>query len=192
MSEKNLKRVPGLLMIGGAKRNVGKTNLILRIIEEFSALYPITGLKIKTTRQGDHFFHGSGNSNDYQWFKLIEEFETINEKDSSGMLRAGANRAFRISSQDLYLKDAFLSFLEIFPKQSLIVCESNSLRKFIKPDLYLLIKTMDNSLMKPSARELEPYADSIIFTDGVNHHFNIGDLWVNNGQWQLACLNKPN
>jgi len=39
--------------------------------------------------------------------------------------------------------------------------------------------------MKPSARELEKFADKIIFTDGNNHNFDFKTLKFESSIWKL-------
>jgi hypothetical protein len=179
-------RVKGLLMIGGASRNVGKTSLISNIIMHFAKSKPIIGIKIKTLSEGDNFFHGNDNDSLDKNFTLIEEYDFDGEKDSSGMLKAGAKRAFRLRVHDLYLEQAFRYFIEQIDKNTLIICESNSLRRVVVPDLFLMIKHSENQNMKPSAIELEKYADKIIITDGFKHNFDINKIGLEGLKWVLC------
>jgi len=175
----------GLLMIGGASRNVGKTTLVSKIIKHFSKSHQIVGLKIKTLYEGDQSFHGNDKYTLNEDFRLIEEFETENEKDSSGMLKAGAIRAFRLRVYNEHLLQAYNHFVEKIDKNLLIICESNSLRKYTIPDLFLMIKHSENQNMKPSAIELEKFADKIIFTDGLNHDFDLNNIDIEDNRWIL-------
>lgn len=182
-------RVNGLLLIGGASRNVGKTTLISNIIRHFSKTHKIVGLKIKTISDNDQFFHGSDTQLPFENFSLIEEFELENEKDSSLMLKNGAKRAFRLRLHHTKLLEAFKFFMNQLKEETLIICESNSLRKVIIPDLYFVIKFQNQENMKTSAIELEKYADKIIFTDGFKHNFNPDDINIEGNKWVLKNLN---
>jgi len=181
----DIYRAYGLLIIGGASRNVGKTTLISTIIRYFAKSHQIIALKVKTLYKDDQFYHGNENFSLDEDFRLIEEFETENEKDSSGMLKAGAIRAFRLRVHHIHLHKAFKYFLDHIDGNYLIICESNSLRKVVKPDLFMLIKHRENQNMKPSALELEKFADKIIITDGINHNFDLNDIHIEGSNWVL-------
>jgi hypothetical protein len=182
------QRVHALLMIGGASRNVGKTTLTCNIIRHFSKSHAIVGLKIKTIYEGDQFFHGKDRNPLKENYRLIEEFEINGDEDTSKMLKAGAKRAFKLKVNNLNLHEAFIYFLEHIDKNSLIICESNSLRKVVIPDIFLMIKHIEDKNMKPSAIELEEFADKNIFTDGVKHTFQVNELQVNDLKWVLKNL----
>ena len=128
-----------ILLIGGATRNVGKTNFSCAVIEEFSKIHSIIGLKIKTLYDGDSFFHGKDHNPLKGNYRIIEEFDSSGDEDTMRMLNAGAKQVFRIKVKSEFIGDAFDDFLQQIPKGSFILCESNSLRKVIKTDLFLLI-----------------------------------------------------
>jgi hypothetical protein len=178
-------RANGLLIIGGASRNVGKTTLISNIIRHFAKSHHIIGLKVKTIYEGDSFFHGNTDFSLNEDFRLVEEFENENEKDSSGMLKAGAIRAFRLKVHHQYLLKAYKYFMEKINGNYLVICESNSLRKAINPDLFMMIKHHNNQNMKPSALEMEKFADKIIITDGIKHDFLPYQIDIENLSWIL-------
>lgn len=178
-------RHEGVLIIGGASRNVGKTTFSCQIIEHFSNKYAIIGLKVKTIYEGDDFFHGKDRSPLETDFRLIEEFDDKSDEDTGKMLRSGAKRVFRLKVKSHALKKAFLYFTDQINENSLIVCESNSIRKILQPDLFLLIKNQEENEMKPSAKELEKFADKIILTDGKHHDFTVSQLGISNGKWVI-------
>jgi hypothetical protein len=178
-------RTKGLLLVGGASRNVGKTTLVSNLIRHFSKMHKIVALKVKSIYDNDQFFHGNDIQLPNEHFLLIEEFELENEKDSSWMLQAGANRAFRLKVHHTKLLEAFQLFMNQIKEETLIICESNSFRKVIIPDLYLFIKFPNQSNMKSSAIELEKYANRIIFTDGIKHDFSPNEIKVENKTWQM-------
>jgi len=181
----NIYRANGLLMIGGTSRNVGKTTLISNIIKHFAKSHQIIGLKVKTLYADDRFYHGNENFTLSDDFRLIEEFGSENGKDSSEMLKAGAIRAFRLRVQHTYLQMAYNHFIQQINGNYMIVCESNSLRKVVIPDLFMIIKHKVNQNMKPSAVELEKLANKIITTDGFKHDFNPTDLDIKGSNWIL-------
>ncbi|RLD71143.1 MAG: hypothetical protein DRJ10_19690, partial [Bacteroidetes bacterium] len=174
-----------ILLIGGATRNVGKTSFSCAIIENLSKINSIIGLKIKTLYEGDMFFHGKDRNPLKGNYRIIEEFDNSGDEDTMRMLKAGAKQVFRIKVKSEFIKDAFNELFQQIPENSFILCESNSLRKVLKPALFLMIKHKNSNKIKPSAKKMEPLADKIIFTDGEKHDFDIENIIIKNGQWAI-------
>ena len=174
-----------ILLIGGATRNVGKTTFTCSVIANIAKEYQIIGLKIKTIYKGDTFFHGKDSNPLHGNYRIIEEKNKDGNEDTERMLKAGAVKVFRIKAKNEYLKDAFTEFYEQLPAQSIIICESNSLRNIIKPALFLLIKHKKSDEIKPSAKKLEPLADKIIFSNGKEYDFDVQKIIIKNGMWKL-------
>jgi len=180
-----LKRQKGLILVGGAKRNVGKTTMVCKIIEHFTKTESIVGLKFKTIYEGDSYFHGKESNQLFSRYLLTEEFDFDSVEDTGKMLSAGAQRAFLLRSKSEYLSEAFSFFLSKLQNTDLIVCESNSLRKIVEPDIYLFIKDKANQNMKPSAVELEKFASKVVYTNGIEHDFEVQQLQIINKEWQI-------
>ncbi len=176
-------RLPGLLLIGGATRNVGKTSFTTTIIRQFASQHAIVGLKIKTLYEGDSFFHGKDRNPLDGDYRITEETDTKSTEDTSRMLAAGAQRVFKIKTKATHLAEAFAQLQREIQHDGLWICESNSLREAVIPDLFLLIKHQQLSDMKPSAKRLQRLADQIVWTDGERHLFNFDSLKVENGCW---------
>lgn len=174
-----------ILLIGGATRNVGKTTFSCAVIEEFSKTHSIIALKIKTLYEGDNFFHGKDRNPLKGDYRIIEALDNNGDEDTMRMLKAGAKQVFRMKVKSDFIKTAFDDFFGQIPDNRFILCESNSLRKVIEPDLFLMIKHKNSNEIKPSAKELEHLADKIIFTDGVKHDFDINNIIIENEQWML-------
>ena len=179
-----------IILIGGATRNVGKTTFSCAVIDNLSKKHHIIGLKIKTLYRGDDVFHGKDHNPLSGNYRIIEEFEQNGKEDTMRMLKAGAKQVFRIKAKNEYLSEAFDDFFRQIPKNSFILCESNSLRKIVKPSVFLMIKHKYSIEIKPSAKELEHLADKIIFTNGEKHDFDIKDIIIENGQWSLKDKSK--
>lgn len=180
-----MKNYPNILLIGGATRNVGKTTFTKAVIKHFATQHSIIGLKIKTLRKGDEHHHGKGRHQLDGDFLVVEE-SFSSEEDTGKMFDAGAKQVFHIKAKEDSLESAFQEFIQNIPPESMIVCESNSLRKIIEPGIFLLIKHLNHpNEMKPSARELEPLANHIIFTNGISHNFVPEQISINTQKWQL-------
>lgn len=179
-----------LLIIGGTKRNIGKTTLIEKIIQKFSSEFDIIAFKIKTIYPYDSFFHGKDrnplakNEN----FRLIEEKNKEGIEDTNRMLNAGAKKVFKLKTKANFIFDGFNEITKVGNKRTLFICESNSLRKHVIPALYLFVKEKNNNEMKPSAQEVVKFADKIILTDGKKHNFSINEIFIEDFKWELKKL----
>ncbi|MCF6365995.1 MAG: hypothetical protein L3J35_07300 [Bacteroidales bacterium] len=176
-----------LLIVGGTKRNVGKTTLIEKIIKKFCNEHDIISLKIKTIYPDDYFFHGKEKNKltAEEKFRITEEKNKTGNEDTVRTLKEGAKKVFKIKTKSGFIEEAFQEFIKNIEKRTLIICESNSLRKYIKPSLFLFIKEQNSDEIKPSAKEVIKYADKIITTDGIKHYFNINSLHINDLSWHM-------
>ncbi|NPA44770.1 MAG: hypothetical protein GXO49_04480 [Chlorobi bacterium] len=176
-----------LLIVGGTKRNIGKTSLIERIIKKFSSDYDIVAFKIKTIYPNDTFFHGTDTNplSADEKFRLIEEKNANGNEDTNRMLKAGAKKVFKIKTKANYISYAYEELKNKINNNSLLICESNTLRKTVNPSIYLFVKEANSNDMKPSAKEVIKFANKIILTDGKNHDFNIEEICVKNNMWLL-------
>ena len=176
-----------LLIIGGAKRNDGKTTLIEKIIKKFSPEYNIVSLKVKTIYFNDDYFHGKDRIplTKKENFRITEERNNIGNEDTNRMLNAGAKRVFKIKTKSNYIQEAFLNLILQIEGNTLIICESNSLRKYVIPASYIFIKEEGINEMKPTAKKMIKHADRIINTDGKSHDFDINNLKIINACWFL-------
>jgi len=182
-----IKKNNQLLIIGGTKRNIGKTTLIERIIEKHSLKHKIIAFKIKTIYPNDDFFHGKDNNplKENENYRITEESKKTGIEDTNRMLKAGANKVYKIKTKAGFILTAFNELIEKTDIDSLLICESNTLRKNIKPSLYLFVKEDFSDKMKPSAKEVIQYADKIILTDGKKHKFDTNEIIIEDLNWRL-------
>jgi hypothetical protein len=143
------------------------------------------GLKIKTIYDGDDFFHGKNQSQTINEFMLTKEENTETNEDTGKMLRAGAKKAYLLRAKSAFLKQGFEHFLSEMGDKYLIICESNSLRFTVKPDLFLFVQDENTREIKPSAQKLVHLADRIIISNGMAHDFNPEDLNINKNRWEF-------
>ncbi len=157
--------IPQLVLVGAAGRNSGKTLLACDVISAYAKRHTVYALKIiSIERAGEDCHRGSEGCGICT--KLSGDFELRQEtgenpgKDTARMLRAGAQRAFLLRSLKSRMLEAFIDFLSLVPKDALIVCESNSLRLYVRPGVFLFAGTAGD--MKPSARAVAGYADYLL------------------------------
>ena len=60
-------------------------------------------------------------------------------KDTSRMLRAGADKVYFAKVWDDQLLDVFNKIMELVPENIPVVCESPALRNFVEPGVFLII-----------------------------------------------------
>mgnify|MGYP000939270537 CR=1 FL=1 len=179
-------RLPGAIVIAGNARNVGKTTLALALIGKYSARYPVVGLKVSTLYPDDSSFHGQHTEKDSERSSLFYETCSDRPKDTSRFLKAGACDAWYLRSRESYLKESFLLLMDSIPQHRLIVCESRSIMKLVKPDLFVLIKKNTMGSMLKDISDLLPLADVLIHceTDPYDLSFFSRAIEYNGQTWQ--------
>jgi hypothetical protein len=157
-----LPHFPNILLIAGSGRNVGKTTLAEALVKRYAPFWPIVGLKVSSVYTGEEQQHGKKPLLLQEEYHIMEEFDRSGAKDTSRLLLAGASRSFYIRAHDDQLQAAIDAFWKIVSRQSIIVCESGSLRLVLVPGLFLLLKQSGTGLVKPRITKLEPLADKVI------------------------------
>lgn len=135
-----------LLIIGGSGRNVGKTTLALAIIQKVAPLIPVIGLKVSTFKTGDEKFHGNHTNIPVDNYRINIETGVNPLKDTAKMIDAGAHQAFFIETTDNNVNSAYADFSSSFNSHGYpVVCESQSLRRYVKPGLFILLIDSHNT-----------------------------------------------
>jgi hypothetical protein len=134
---------PNLLMIGANARNTGKTTLACRIIEHFSDTHTIIGLKVTRVKPGEEPYHGSHEDLHLQGWSIQREDDPGSRKDTGRMLTAGAKECYYICADESTIEEAFSHFIRTTVPQSLLVCESRSLRNWVVPAIFILMTRND-------------------------------------------------
>jgi hypothetical protein len=153
-----------MLLIGASGKNSGKTTLARECIRQWKDLAPVTALKITTvSHRGACCPRGEDGcgecANIPSGYILEEEKGASPGKDTALLLQAGARRVFWLRSLRSSLEQGFAGFLEQAPEDSLIICESNSLRELVEPGCFIMLHNLKGGAMKPSAARVEALAD---------------------------------
>jgi len=153
---------PNIILIAGAGRNVGKTTLACKIIEHLSKKHDVTGLKISPhIHESDYAIDPLIKSENF----IISKEQNNTEKDSSKILKAGAENVYYVQTKQDYLEDAFLKLLP-FVSQGPVVCESGGLHTLIKPGLFIFVhKGKEIPENKRSYLEFNPLSVDVFATD---------------------------
>lgn len=155
--------LPRVLLIGSAGRNSGKTTLACNLINRYNTSENIYALKIISIEKANSGCQRGGKgcgictslSGKYE---LIEEDAKNIYKDTSKMLIAGASKSFLLKTLKNSIEEAFCEFVKLVPDDAIIIVESNSLRKFVVPGLFVFADN-NQKQMKQSAKEVYKYAD---------------------------------
>jgi molybdopterin-guanine dinucleotide biosynthesis protein A len=190
MLKNKMIKLDGMLMIGSAGANVGKTELACALIKKIGKTTDITGIKVTTisAKDGQCPRGGQGcgvcTSVDGD-FDIMEETDSNSEKDTSRLLAAGAKRVFWLRVMKQRLKEGLACLLEIIGPDAVSICESNSLRQVAEPGLFLMVKGRDSKTWKSSARDVKKHADRIVVAGPGGFDSDLDRIKLVSGKWAL-------
>jgi len=176
-----------IVVIGGHSRSVGKTSVVAGVI---SALRHYDWTAVKITQYG----HGVCSANgapcdcataDHSW-AISEERDRSGESDTSRFLLAGAARALWVRTEQGRLAEAMPALRKRLDQSRNVIVESNSVLKFLRPDLYLTVLDPGTEDFKTSAQQFLDRASAVILHE---------DSTTRGTAWQAVSLkpvaNKP-
>ena len=169
-----------LLIIGGHSRSVGKTSVVSGLI---AALPEFEWTAVKITQYGHGICSANGAAcdcatSDHSW-AISEERDRSGESDTSRFLVAGALQSLWVRTEQGRLAEAMPALRRRLESARNVIMESNSVLKFLRPDLYLTVLDPATADFKNSAREFLDRAHAIIL------HESLGSA-----AWQSVSL-KP-
>ncbi len=154
-----------VVVIGGHSRNVGKTSVVAGII---AALPEANWTAAKITQFGHGVCSVSAepcecalNEHEHSW-SVDEEFDRAGKSDTSRFLVAGARRVLWVRTKQGMLAEAMPALRKELAGAENVILESNSVVRFVRPDVYLSVLDFENPDFKDSAREFLDRADAII------------------------------
>ena len=152
-----------VVVVGGHSRNVGKTSVVAGLI---AALRDYGWTAFKITQHGHGICSADGEpchcaTDDHSW-AISEEKDRSGKSDTSRFLQAGARRAWWVRTEQGRLAEAMNSVREQLSAGGNCIIESNSILKFLRPDLYLTVLDPATEDFKKSAQEFLDLADGII------------------------------
>jgi molybdopterin-guanine dinucleotide biosynthesis protein A len=178
------------IIIGATGRNTGKTEFACRLIEKYSKENLVIGLKVTAINRTEgvcprgHKSCGVCDSLNEE-FNITEEYDNLKVKDTSRMLRAGAQKVFWLKIDTSNLENGFNEILKMIPENAIVVCESNSIRKVVEPGLFLVIRNKNENNIKKSCAAVINYADKIITFNNKSWDFNPDRIIVKNYTWMI-------
>jgi hypothetical protein len=162
-----------LIVIGGHSRSVGKTSVVAGLI---SALPEFDWTAVKITQYGHGICSANGEAcdcatADHSW-AISEERDRSGTSDTSRFLMAGAMQALWVRTEQGRLAEAMPALRLRLEGAHNVIIESNSVLKFLRPDLYLTVLDPSTSDFKNSAREFLDRASAVIL-----HQAPSGPAW---------------
>jgi len=161
-----------LVIVGGHSRNVGKTSVVAGLI---AAMPEFKWTAMKITQYGHNVCSSDGEpchcaTEDHTW-AISEEKDGTGLTDTSRFLVAGADRVWWVRSQQGHLAEAMPNIRKVLSNSGNAIVESNSIVKFLRPDVYLTVLDPETGDFKQSAQEFLDRADAVIM------HKSKGSNW---------------
>jgi hypothetical protein len=153
-----------IVVIGGHSRSVGKTSVVAGLI---AALPERHWTAAKITQYGHGVCSANGEvcdcatGGDHSW-AILEEHDRSGESDTSRFLVAGAKRALWVRTQQGNLAEAMPALRKHIATAEDVILESNSVMRFLRPDLYMTVLDYGTADFKASAREYLDLASAVI------------------------------
>jgi hypothetical protein len=155
-----------IIVVGGHSRSVGKTSVVAGLI---SVLREYDWTAVKITQYGHDVCSANGTrcdcaTADHAW-AISEEKDCSGESDTSRFLIAGAARSLWVRTEQGRLAEAIPALRKRLAQARHVILESNSVLKFLRPDLYLTVLDPATEDFKNSAREFLDRASAVILHD---------------------------
>jgi len=152
-----------IIVIGGHTRSVGKTSVVAGLIASLPG-FRWTALKI--TQYGHSVCSANGEACDCATadhsFAVSEEKDRSGESDTSRFLLAGAEHSWWVRTRQGHLAEAMPRIRKILASTQNVIIESNSVLRFLKPDLYLTVLDPQSEDFKASAQTFLDRADVVL------------------------------
>jgi hypothetical protein len=175
--------IPNLLIIAGTGNKSGKTSIACRIIESFPELN-MTAIKI--TPHFHETTEGLIVINEGDGYSIYLETNRESNKDTSRMLKAGAEKVYFAEVWDNKLLNAFSCILEMIPEGTPIICESPALRDFTAPGVFIIMSS-DTMRNKKNIKHLQDLPHLSIKLEDLTSE-SLLPVCFENGKWEIKKL----
>ena len=156
-----------VVVIGGHTRNIGKTSVVAGLI---AALPEFAWTAVKITQYGHGICSANGEACDCatadHTIAVSEERDRSGGTDSSRYLAAGAAHSFWVRTQQGELHEAMPRVRKLIAGAGNIIIESNSVLRFLKPDLALSVLDPGVADFKASALRYLDRVDAVVMPAG--------------------------
>ena len=159
-----------IVVVGGHTRNIGKTSVVAGLIR---ALPEMRWTAFKITQFGHGVCSANGEPCDCETadhtIAISEERDAATGTDSARYLAAGAARSFWVRTRQGQLAEAMPRLRKEFERASAdgenVIVESNSILRFLRPDVYLAVLDPGTADFKPSAFAYLDRADAVLLPE---------------------------
>jgi hypothetical protein len=154
-----------LVVVGGHTRNIGKTSVVAGLI---AALPEMHWTAVKITQYGHGVCSSEGEpcecaaQDPEHPYAVTEEHNGASGTDSSRFLAAGAQRAYWVRTAAGQLGHALPALRGIFESSTHAIVESNSILRFFRPDLYLVVMDFAAQDFKQTSLTYLDRADAVV------------------------------
>jgi hypothetical protein len=152
-----------VVVIGGHSRSVGKTSVVAGLIAALPE-YNWTAMKITQYGHGVCSMNGEAchcATEDHTW-AISEEKDRSGKSDTSRFLASGAARVWWVRTEQGRLADAVPTIRRRLAESKNAILESNSILKFVRPEIYVTVLDPTTADFKRSAQEFLDRADAVI------------------------------
>jgi hypothetical protein len=161
--------IVAIVVVGGHSRNIGKTSVVEGLI---SALPELRWTAFKVTQFGHGVCSANGEPCDCE---TAEHAVAVSEErvggdsttDSGRYLAAGAVRSLWVRMRQGDLSEAMPRIRKELGRAENAIIESNSIMRFLRPDIYLSVLDPETADFKDSARYFLDRADAVLVPEGV-------------------------
>jgi hypothetical protein len=152
-----------LIVVGGHSRSVGKTSVVAGLI---AALPEFRWTAMKVTQYGHGICSANGKvchcaTDDHCW-GITEEHDRSGKSDSSRFLVSGAVRSLWVRTRQGMLAEAMPRVRKELGSAENAILESNSILRFLQPDLYLTVLDANTADFKLTAQQYLDRAHAVI------------------------------
>jgi hypothetical protein len=166
MADPKSVRPSFVIVVGGHSRNIGKTSVAAGLIAAFPQL-GWTAMKITQFGHGICSVNGRqcGCAIDEHAYAIMEERDRGGRTDTSRFLLAGARRSIWVRTKQGRLALAMPKLQAFLRTDPFVIIESNSILRFLFPDLYVVVLKPEVDDFKQSAREFLGKADAAVVVE---------------------------
>ncbi len=177
-----------IVVVGGHTRNIGKTSVVAGLI---ASLPQMEWTAFKVTQFGHGICSAKGKpcdcETDAHTVAVTEEHSSKSGTDSARFLAAGAVRSYWVRTREGQLAEAMPRVRKELAQASNAILESNSIVRFLKPDLYLTVLDPAIRDFKPSAQYFLDRADAVLWSGTQSAPEE--PMWPS--EWLSLLRNKP-
>lgn len=177
-----------VVVVGGQTRNIGKTSVVAGLI---ASLPQMKWTAFKVTQFGHGICSANGEpcdcETDAHTVAVTEELSHDSGTDSARFLVAGAVRSYWVRTRQGQLAEAMPRVRKELAQAKNAILESNSIVRFLKPDLYLTVLDPAIRDFKPSAQYFLDRADAVLWSGTLTAPEE--PAWPS--EWLQLLRNKP-